>query len=441
MPRREAATRSRQSGVALIWTTIFLLLFITLVGLAIDTAYVLLVAHQLQNCADASALAGAAKVQTSISDGRTAAVNIAAANKAAGVSVQISSNSGNAPNGDVVVGRFDRNDQTFTPQETSVNAVKVTAPRTTGSLGGSIALFFGPAFGATTSNVARSAIAMVTGGTGAGVIALNPTASCSFDVRGTAGSLVVNDGVIIVNSSAPTAACHSGQPTITADELRVHGGTDGNFENQVNFDGDLITGADPVPDPLASLPAPSYNPAQNKGSITVNGNKTINVTPGYYSGGFTVRNGTLNVAPGIYILGGAGLDDNGGNLIANGVMFYIISPGKLDLRGNGIITITPPDTSLYSYPATPDVTPYSDAAVSIFQARGNNTGSRILGTNQFNAQGTIYFPSAQIEIGGTSNNLANGLIADTIYAHGNGNLIINYEDQFPPLPGDVFLVK
>jgi len=41
----------RYRGIAYIWVAIFLLLFILLVGLTLDTAKVLLVAHQLQNAA------------------------------------------------------------------------------------------------------------------------------------------------------------------------------------------------------------------------------------------------------------------------------------------------------------------------------------------------------------------------------------------------------
>jgi Flp pilus assembly protein TadG len=59
--------RDRQRGIALIWTALFLFLFVGFVGLACDWAYVLLVAHQLQNAADAGSLAGAQFVRPSSS--------------------------------------------------------------------------------------------------------------------------------------------------------------------------------------------------------------------------------------------------------------------------------------------------------------------------------------------------------------------------------------
>ena len=52
-------TQTSRRGIAIIWTAILVVVMIGFVGLACDTGYGLLVAHQLQNAADASALAGA----------------------------------------------------------------------------------------------------------------------------------------------------------------------------------------------------------------------------------------------------------------------------------------------------------------------------------------------------------------------------------------------
>ena len=439
-PNKQAHS-SRRTGLSLVWTAVTRTMLVGFVGIATDVAYIFFVAHQLQNSADASCLAGAHALRVDVTMARQEAVDIGFDNEAAAAPVQLNSNDANAADGDVVVGRYDRNARLFTPQLAEVNSVRVNARRTDTSLNGSLPLLFGPLFGVAQSNVARMATAMVGGGLGGGIIALNPDASCSFDVRGTAGSVQVNGGVIVVNSDHPTAACHSGRPTIDAEEIHVTGGTDGNWDDQVNFNGELFTGRPPTPDPLAPVPEPFYDPASDLGTVVVNAGETMNVTPGYYSGGFTVRNGTLNVAPGIYTLGGAGLDDNGGNLYAEGSMFHIVDDGKVDLRGNGIIQMSPPDPNLYSYPVSPDPTPYADARITIFQSRTNTNAGRMLGTNQFSILGYIYMPAAHLEIGGTSNQFANGLIVDTFEAHGNGELVINYEGPFPPIPRFVFLVE
>jgi Flp pilus assembly protein TadG len=433
--------REREGGSVLIWAAAVLLLLILLAGLGIDTAFGLYVAHQLQNAADASALAGAAVVRQDPVLARSRAVAIGEANRAANAPVELAANDANAADGDIVIGHYERRDRVFAAQSTDVNAVKVSTRRTESSLGGPLGLNFGPVFGVDTVEVERAAVAMVAGGIGPAVIALNPTASCSFDLRGTAGGVVVMDGVIMVNSSAREAACHSGRPSLTVSEIHVYGGADMRFEEQVNFTGDLYTGRDPISDPLAELPEPTWSPPSDLGAVLVNGGATRAIGPGFYSGGITVRNGALHCAPGVYILDGAGLDVDGGDLLAEGCLFYITGRGYVNVRGNGRIELSPPDPAAYGYPASPDIAPYAEARVSIFQARDNSNSSRILGTSDFVAEGTFYFPAAELEIGGDSQSFANGLIADTILAHGNGDLVIHFEDQFPPVPRVVFLVE
>ncbi len=74
--------------------------------------------------------------------------------------------------GDVVVGRYNRLTRTFTPTTEIPNALKVVARRTEDSLGGPVSLNFGPIANVDTVNISRLAIAIATGGTGAGLIAL-----------------------------------------------------------------------------------------------------------------------------------------------------------------------------------------------------------------------------------------------------------------------------
>lgn len=429
-------------GVVLIWVAILMLVFAGFLGLSIDMGFMVWTAQKMQVGADAAALAGAHEIRNDIVVARQAAVDIGAANTAAADPILIQPNVGNAIGGEVVVGVFNRGTRTFTPTEDAPNAVRVTTRRNAASLGGSVDRLFGSGFGFPTFDVERTAIAMIHGGLGAGVIALNETEQCGFDVRGTAGVLSVDGGVIYVNSNHDNGACHAGKPTIEAAEIYVSGEADKNWDKQVNYDGEVIPGATPIPDPLYPLPEPFYDVAADKGTVWIDGGLITNETPGYFSGGITVRNGSLTLAPGVYILDGAGLDVNGGDLIGPGVTFYIIGTGYVDIRGNGIIDLTHPDEDLYGpYPASPDISSYEEFGVIFFQAYDNTNPSRILGTATVNIDGVYYFPDAHLEIGGTSDNFGTGLIADTIEAHGDGLLQINYEDQFGILPRNVFLVE
>lgn len=431
---------ARQRGISMLWTVLTIIVMILMAGLAIDMVYVVLAAQQLQIGADGGALAGALEVRRDLDDARNAAQTIGAANDCANVSIQLNYNDGNAPDGDIVIGFYHLLDSTFTVTETNANAVRVNARRTDGSLGGALPTLIGGMAGVESLNVDRYAIAMVYGDVGPGIIVLDPTKKCAFDMRGTASLLQIKNGAVMVNSDHSSAACNSGQPALDVAELYIHGGYESKFPTQVQTDANIFTGVDPVPDPLAGLPEPNYASLPDQGGIKVTGGSTENASPGYYSGGFDVRNGSLTLEPGVYILGGSGLDVNGGNLYAEGCMFFIVDDGELDLRGNGEIEITPPNP--LSYPAGPSIpAEYVNARVSLFQQRSNTNAGRVLGTNQFDIAGTIYMKNAHLEIGGTSNSFSNGMIVDTLLFHGDGEFIIDYDDRFPRIPRNVFIVE
>lgn len=171
-------------GVVVVYVAIGIIVLIGFVGLAVDLGYMYVVKGQLQNAADAAALAGAAKLDGTTStiqtDARTEAVSFALKNKAAGQDVTIDPNAGNAVTGDVVVGNWDPSrpqspqDLRFLPTAdgsnplpagAEINAVKVVARRTGESPDTGIApstkvsLFFGKIIGWGIMGVKSQAIA------------------------------------------------------------------------------------------------------------------------------------------------------------------------------------------------------------------------------------------------------------------------------------------
>src|SRR5688572_19001731 len=88
--RRSVMPRARaRRGFVHMWAALMFMLFLAITGLALDTGYAYLIGHQLQNAADASALAGCLRVRYAPSYVRTAAETIALANEAAQVPVTI----------------------------------------------------------------------------------------------------------------------------------------------------------------------------------------------------------------------------------------------------------------------------------------------------------------------------------------------------------------
>ena len=423
-------TQTSRRGISLIWTALLTVIMIGFVGLACDVGYGLLVAHQLQNAADASALAGALAMTKGEDEARLAAVNMAGMNMAGGAAVQLSPNEAKEPEGDLVLGRYDRSTGEFTPGVTAANAVKVVARRTDESLNGPLPMIFGRVFGVETVNVERMAIAQNKGTIGAGLIALCPDCPKAFELTGTA-DLTVNFGGIQVNSNDPCAVRATGSPTLTAVALNVVGEicASGNASLPTN----TATGVSPVDDPLADIPEPTWDPAFDLGVIDVGGIYSA----GYYSGGIDLTGGNVTLLPGIYIVDGAGLHVGGNtNLIAEGVMVYI-PPGTGDVKisGNGVVRISPPDPELEDFPGV-DV--YD--GISIFQSRTNNNEATTMGTSAMDLDGTFYFPAAHVEIGGTGADLGGQGIAYTIHVFGRG-FSLSWDGNFPSYGSTVFLVQ
>ncbi len=452
----------RRRGVALIWAAIMSLVLIGFVGLAMDVSIMVLSGNQLQDTADAAALAGALLVRDTVDGARTLAVTTALANNVLKTPVQLDRNDANAAEGDIVVGYYDRRSQLFDPERAPLNAVRVAARRTDGSLNGSLPLAFGPVLGVNSVNVARDAIAMVGGGTGAGLITLNKYEPCSLSISGNV-TLNVSDisdpanpqpGTIQVNSGHTQAACVNGNPDVISAEININGGTDGGFA-RAGYEGYLNEYCNcTIEDPLAGIPAPTlFGPTQPPVSISGNTKETVDLLPGYYPGGIAMNNNNASIrcAPGLYVVDGVGLDIRGGNFLAEGVMFYVIdsTPGSnpkshVYLGGNGTIVMSGIDPQRYVYP--PEVTIYE--GITIFQARtsdhggiyGNTNEATIIGTSTMDLDGTFYFPENHLKLSGTADSVGNQLIVDSLTVSGNGVININYDGRNPAPGGRVFLV-
>ncbi len=424
----KAKSNRNRRGVALIWLAITALILILMMGMAIDTGFALLVKHQLQNAADSASLAGAQLVREDMDAARAQAKSFAEKNFAASDAVLLDDNFANLENGDIVVGFYNRHERLFIPSTEGVNAIKVVARRTEGSLGGPLNLLFAPLVGIADIDLAAQAIAMVGGGTGAGLITLNEDDDTTFWMTGTVTLSVMDesnphlDGAIQINSSNPDALERSGiKNQLLAGEINVVADMDGEPEP---YDGVPVYDEQPlIVDPLKDLQPPA-----DWGSTLIQDSNAL--LPGYYPAGITLTSGDLELASGIYVLGGDGLNITGGNLSAEGIMFYIVDTGGVKLTGNGIISITAYESEPYQ-------------GMAIWQQAGNTTEAQIVGTEQFTGiDGTLYLPDALVDIGGTSDNFAiRQMIVDSVKIHGSGTMTINYDGRNYAPGTQVFIVE
>jgi hypothetical protein len=106
-------------------------------------------------------------------------------------------------------------------------------------------------------------------------------------------------------------------------------------------------------------------------------------------------------------------------------MFYLLN-GSVKDNGTGQVYLTPTD-----------IEPYAQHHLQFWQAAGNTEMATYNGTTLWTSSaeddpetsdidestqgtGTLYFPDATVELGGTGDMYFNGLIADKIVVYGDG---------------------
>jgi len=142
-------------GIAAVYLAIMIVVLVAIVSFVVDIGYMYVAKGQLQNAADAGALAGAAKLDKTNSTTQAAtrleAETFANTNNVvpSGTKVIISNAGSNAlaSGNDITVGNWDAS---ITPQylegRTPINAVQVRARRTSDSPGGAVDTFLGGIF-------------------------------------------------------------------------------------------------------------------------------------------------------------------------------------------------------------------------------------------------------------------------------------------------------
>src|SRR5690349_24300545 len=91
-------------GVTLVWAAIAIVMLIAFTALAVDWGYAYYTTQQLQNAADAAALAGAQRVWFSHDEARQRAMGMSSENDTGGTMVLLDENASNNASGDIVVG-------------------------------------------------------------------------------------------------------------------------------------------------------------------------------------------------------------------------------------------------------------------------------------------------------------------------------------------------
>jgi hypothetical protein len=417
--------RRKQSGQALAFTAVALVVLCGFAGLSMDMGMLRYQKRLQQTAADAAALAGASNLTFG---------GVQAGALAAATSDGFTDNTGGGSCTDstnTAVGSI-----TVTicngPQDRIINGITVpggphTSDITTSS--GAVApaadyveaivsvvhpTYFMQIFGVTSETVIARAVATnysgaVTGTNDGCMWTLFPPSTTGINgvnVQGSAQLIAPNCGILDNGNYDPTG--NSPNLIIQAGSFSVSGTDTGSkkLPTCTETPNSCPTYAAPAAgDPLAALQPPCTScgggtpySLNTTGTIPCSGTCT-------YSDISLSGNGTVTFSPGTYIIDGTtGISCSGTpTIVGTGVTFYFTNGATWNCTGNDLITLTAPTSGTYT-----DILMYQNPAYPSNPSLGGNTGSTY--------NGILYFPTAEVTFYGNSTGNNGGITTDIVVA-------------------------
>jgi uncharacterized repeat protein (TIGR01451 family) len=184
----------------------------------------------------------------------------------------------------------------------------------------------------------------------------------------------------------------TGDGNVRADNIFVTGGL--KHTGKGRFQGNIVTGVTPTPDPLALLPEPT--PVGPFFGATFVGNHTsVTLNPGTYNGGIHIfDHASVFLEPGTYIINGGGPTVSGSaTLRGDGVTIF---------NGNAHVNLTAPVAG-------------TTQGIVLFQDRLSSAPITVSAAG-FHLTGTVYAANALMVISGDGNAFLNGLADESVLA-------------------------
>jgi Flp pilus assembly protein TadG len=390
-----------QDGQTLIVAALCFPVLLGFLGLAADVGILTIAREKVQSAADSAAIAGAAELNYGdyTTAAQAAAVLNGFTNGTNGTTVSVN------PSGD----------STPTPLygayagQAGYLEVVVTQSQPT---------YFMSVFGFSSMTVSGRAVA----GQGR-----NP--NCIYLLQSSGTTLTMNNGAelnspscgLVDDSSSSTAVSVSDGSSLTASSVEVVGSSTG---SNGTVSPTPVTGIVPVSDPLAYLSPPSYTASSCTGDPagSYQGGSTYNVGPG--SSHSTTQNGnlvcytsltlggngnTVTVNPGIYVITGTLSLTSGTVRGGNGVTFYLVGSGSVNLANGTTFNFTAPTSGTYD-------------GILFYQDRADTQTATIEGGATSTMQGILYFPKAALTLGnGSATTFYTPIIAASLTMYGGAN--------------------
>ncbi len=270
------------------------------------------------------------------------------------------------------------------------------------------------------------------------IITLNETACQSMQFNGQVTLTITNAGTVTNSECSVDAFSTNGTINVATIANDVVGGW-----NMTGQSGDVSlppSRAGHFDDPLIEVPVPTPTSGPVRTCPTFHGQPgTVTLQPGVYNctidppgqwglefdpgdyfitGGIVINGGgDVTFGAGLYFLQGAGLIITGNGVVTgDGVTFYI-DEGQVTLTGNGDTQLTAPTSGTYE-------------GIVIFQNRTLTTTVNMSGDAIADGWGAVYAAGAEIHLVGNAGSTLHQFISDTFVMDGNSNITIDFFDGF-----------
>ncbi|MDX1600177.1 MAG: pilus assembly protein TadG-related protein [Anaerolineales bacterium] len=243
---------------------------------------------------------------------------------------------------------------------------------------------------------------------GNAVVGLAPTGCAVVWSHGN-NATTIDGGGIHVNSDDPNCAFKasgSNELSVIGDDIDVVGGFE--ISGSATVDPPPTAGVDPLAEPEIDPPTCSTNATRDDGNDTF--------TPGY-TDNFRFNGGNWTLDSGIYCVDG-GFTVNSGTVLNGEDVFIYVMTGDVTWNGSAEIHLDAMDSGEY-------------AGLLIYQAVGNTDMATINGGSDSTWTGTMYFPSAEVQVngGGGTDGFNSQVIGDTVDMSGSSDINITYNED------------
>ncbi len=410
-----------EEGNVVIWVAGSMTMIMGFAALAVDLGHLYALDNQLQNAADAAALAAVSQLNDP-NEARSVAAAITAQNlppEEHGTALASS---------DVELGQWNPNTRVFAAGVNPPDAVRVTVRRTSDS-GNAAPTFFGKVLGKDEVDIVAQSIAAPPSSP-ACLLALEPVEKEAISVNSNS-SITANGCKLQANSSNAEAVMTNAGSSVTADAIDINGdytGPESSYTPQPTID------VPPSPDPLAGLPAPpEAGDTCDHTSETIDADPNYTMTPGVYCNDFILNAGTnATMEPGIYVFrDGDFIVNSGASITGDDVMIYLtgINSPELVLNSDSHADLsglrTGPHAGILIF-QDPNV---ADGTVHLFNSDA---------TSSF--EGTIYLPNGKMKINSGTTMSGDAaysyIIARSFEINSDSGIVLNsdYAASDVPLP-------